>query len=296
MPTSKPFSLVRGRRIRVTKTDACGDPVLGPTSVVVSEGFISVGLTANQEEGETISVTNAAGNVCILDEPSPKFLNYTVEVAFCGVNPDLIHLMTGQPLVMNAAGTEAVGFGVDTTVDLALQGFALEMWSNVPAGLCDPGSGVSYGYFLLPFLKGGVLGDFTIENAAVNFTLTGASTKDGNTWGVGPYDVTRDETGSPGPLNEAIPSTRHLHMELVTVAPPEAEDGATALGVPATSATAGTPGSYLPANSYAPADITDAAGLTADPTTDWTTGQYVVLRDGSSMNWNGTAWVAGVSA
>jgi hypothetical protein len=60
MPTSKTFSLVRGRRIRVTKTDACGDPVLGPTSVVVSEGFISVGLTANQEEGETISVATSA--------------------------------------------------------------------------------------------------------------------------------------------------------------------------------------------------------------------------------------------
>lgn len=296
MPTSKTFSLVRGRRIRVTKTDACGDPVLGPTSVVTSEGFISVGLTANQEEGETISVTNAAGNVCILDEPSPKFLNYGVEVAFCGVNPDLIHLMTGQPLVMNAAGTEAVGFGVDTTVDLALQGFALEMWSNVPAGICDGNTGVSYGYFLLPFVKGGVLGDFTIENAAINFTLTGATTKDGNEWGVGPYDVTRDETGVAGPLNEAIPATRHLHMELVTVAPPEAVEGATALGEPATSATAGTPGTYVPANSYGPEDLADAVTLTADPATDWTTGQYITLRDGSNANWNGTAWVAGVHA
>lgn len=290
------FSLVRGRRMRVTRTDGCGDPVLGPDSVVTSEGFISVGLTANQEEGETISVTNAAGNVCILDEPTPKFLNYGVTVAFCGVNPELINLMTGQPLVMNDAGDEAVGFGVDTTVDLTASGFALEVWSNVPVGACEGNVTAQYGYFLLPFLKGGVLGDFSIENAAINFTLTGAVTKDGNEWGVGPYDVTRNTAGVAGPLNEAIPSTRHLHMELVSVAPPAAAEGSTALGVPATSAVAGTPGSYLPTNSYAPANLAGATGLTASPTTDWTIGQHVVLRDGSNMNWNGTAWVAGVSA
>ena len=35
------------------------------------------------------------------------------------------------------------------------------------------------------------------------------------------------------------------------------------------------------------------AGLTASPTTAWTTGQYVLLRDGSMAHWAGTAWVAG---
>ena len=289
------ISLVRGRRLRVTKSDGCGNLVLGPDSVVVTEGFISVGFTANQSEGETISVTNAAGNVCILDEPAPKFLNYSVTVNFCGVNPELVNLMTGNPLVMDAAGTGVVGFGVDSTVDISASGFAMELWSNVPAGVCEGGQ-TSYGYLLFPFLTGGTLGDFTVENAALNFTMSGATTKDGNTWGVGPYDVTRDVGGVAGPLNVAIPSTRHLHMELVTVAPPEAQESAFALGVPATSAVAGTPGTYLPANSYAPANLADATGLTASPTTDWTTGQYVTLRDGSTMNWNGTAWVAGVSS
>lgn len=291
------FSLVRGRVLRVTRLDGCGRTVLGPDSVVTSTGFISVALTANQNEGEPISQTNANGDLCILDEPAPKFLNYGVAVNFCGVNPDLIRLMTGQEMVMSAGGTpEGVGFRVNSKVDLSLSGFALEMWSNVPVGACDESGETSYGYFLLPFVKGGVLGDFTIENAAVNFTLTGASTKDGNEWGAGPFSVTRNASSVPGPLNDPLDPYDHLHMELVTVAPPEAQDSAFALGVPATGATAGIPGSFTPTNSYGPANLAGMSGVTASPATDWTVGQHVVLRDGSLANWTGSAWAAGASA
>src|SRR3982750_3549565 len=127
---TKKFALVRGRALRVTRLDGCGSVVLGPDSKVSTEGFISVGLTANTEEGETISVTNAAGNVCILDQPAPKFTGYGIAVSFCGVDPDLFSLMTGQPLVFSADGTDVVGFGVDSDVNLDGTGFAMEMWSN----------------------------------------------------------------------------------------------------------------------------------------------------------------------
>jgi hypothetical protein len=293
---SKKFSLVRGRAMRATRLDGCGRVALGPDSTITTEGFISVGLTANNEEGETISVTNAAGRICILDEPSPTFTGYTIEIAFCGVDPELFSMLSGQPLVLNAAGTEAVGFGVDSDVDVNDSGFALELWSSVPVAACDASGDASYGYLLIPFVKGGTLGDLTVENGAINFTLSGASSKDGNEWGVGPYDVVRDEGGLPGPLNVAIPSTRHLHVEVTTVAPPTfTEDGAVALGVPATEATAGSPAALTPANSYPPESIEDADTLTATPATAWTAGQYVRLRDGSTAHWDGTQWVAGVA-
>lgn len=290
------FSLVRGRALRATRLNGCGAVVLGPDSVVTTDGFISVGLTANTEEGETISVTNAAGKICILDEPTPKFTGYSITVAFCGVDPELFALMTGQPVVLNAAGDEVVGFAIDDDISLDDSGFALELWSNVPVAACDATGSASYGYMLLPFIKGGVLGDFSVENGAVNFTLSGATTKTGNEWGVGPYDVVRDETGVPGPLNAAIPTTRHLHTEVTTVPPPDVEvEGSTALGVPATGATAGSPAILTPDNSYAPADFADVDSLTADPLTAWTAGQYVLLRDDSTAHWDGAAWVAGVA-
>lgn len=294
--TSKSFALVRGRVLRVTRLDGCGAVVLGPDSKVVSKGFISVSLTANTEAGTAISVTNANNEVCILDEPAPSFTGYGVEIAFCGVNPDLVRLMTGQKMVMDGAGTMGVGFRMNTRIDLSASGFALEMWSSVPSGACDPVLGQSYGYFLLPFLKGGVLGDFSVANDAVNFTLTGALTKDGNAWGVGSYNVTKTAGGVAGPLNLTMDPNDHLHMELVTLAPPTDVPGATAVGVPATSAVAGVPGTTLPANSYAPASFATIGALTASPATNWTTGQYIRLRDGTNANWNGTAWVAGIHA
>lgn len=287
------FALVRGRAFRVTKLDGCGGVVLGPDSVVSTEGVISVSLAARNEEGETISVTNAAGKVCILDQAIPKFVGWTIGVNFCGVDPSLFSLMTGQPVVLNAAGDKIVGMGIDSDVNVDASGFALEMWSNVPVAACDATGLASYGYLLVPFSKGGTLGDLTVENGAINFSLAGATSRDGNAWGAGPFSVVRNEAGNPGPLNDPIPSKRHLHMEVTTVPPPTVGVGTTAVGVPATGAVAGTPGTLTPTNSYPPASLASIGSLTASPTTAWTVGQRIVLRDGSTAHWTGTAWAAG---
>lgn len=64
----------------------------------------------------------------------------------------------------------------------------------------------------------------------------------------------------------------------------------------ASGATAGTPGDFTPEGSHAPYDLAGLGGVTADPDTAWTTGQHVVLGDGSQAHWNGTAWAAGAAA
>lgn len=294
--TSKCFSLVRGKAMRVTALDGCGNPVLGPDSVAISKGFIQVALTAQIDTGTEINVTNANGDSCVKDTPAPKFTGYTVEVQFCGVNPDLIRLMSGQAMVTDSQTTpQGVGFRMNSDLDLGDLGFALELWSDVPGQDCQGGTNKNYGYFLIPFLQGGVIGDFTVQNDAINFTLSNAATKVGSGWGVGPYNVTRDNSGIAVPLKDEILSGDHLHVEVVTVAPPTAICGATALGVAATGATAGSPGTTTPANSYAPANLAGLTGVTASPNTAWTTGQYITLRDGSLAHWTGSAWAAGAA-
>jgi hypothetical protein len=288
------FSLIRGRVMRVTKLDACGDKILGPDSVVVTDGFISIQMSAQTTTGTAITVTNANGKDCVSDTPAPLFTGYAITAAFCGVEPVLFSMMTGQPVVYAADGTTVVGFEETTDVDLDGFGFAIETWSAVPKGSCEAGS-VQYGYFLLPFIKGGVFSDSTIQNDAVDFGIQGALTKDGQGWGVGPYDVVLDETSAPGPLNVALAANAHRHLELTTVAPPTAADGASALGVPATGATAGIPATTTPTNSYAPLDLAGATGLTASPSTAWTTGQYLLTRSGAKIHWSGTAWAAGAA-
>jgi hypothetical protein len=290
----KCFPLVRGRIMRVTRLDACGRIAPSGCSAIATKGFVSVALTANVTESDEIAVQNAAGENCVYEPSSPTLNGYGVQVTFCDVNPELYAMMTNQSVVFDGLGI-AVGFRVNTGVDVKGAGFALEVWSNVPGVVCDdPNAGGSYGYTLLPFISGGVLGDFTIENGAVTFVLQNAATKDGTGWGVGPYDVVPDATGTASPLLLAMDPKDHLHVQYTTIAPPEPSCDCTASGPPATTATAGNPGTWGPADSYPPANLTALQGssITADPTTAWTAGQHVVLGDGSKARWTGTAWAA----
>lgn len=289
------FSMVRGRVMRATRLTGCGTIDSTGCSNIVTEGFVSVAFTANVDAGTDISVTNAGGKVCVQDKASAHLTDYGLVITFCEVNPDLYAMLTGQTTVFDSAGT-AVGFRVSTAVGSADSGFALEVWSNVPGAVCTDPTTQTYGYTLVPFVQGGVLGDFTLENNAVTFTIQGASTKDGSAWGVGPYNVVRGAGGTPGKLATAIGTKDHLHVQLTTLPPPNPGCACNPSGPKSTSATAGTPGTYTPTDSYPPPNFAALATwpLTASPATNWTVGQYIVLDDNTNAYWNGTAWVAGI--
>jgi len=65
-------------------------------------------------------------------------------------------------------------------------------------------------------------------------------------------------------------------------------------GPASTGATAGIPGAWTPTNSDRPNRFQDMNTITASPATAWTTGQYIVLGDGSKAYWGGAAWTAGI--
>lgn len=221
---TKTLSMVRGRVVRLTRLDGCGRPVYGDSSVATSEGFISVAMTTNVEEGEAINVTNAAGKTCVREAAVPTFTGITSVITFCEVDPELFSLATGHPLVLDAAGN-AVGFDETTETDAAAQGFALEVWAGAPTEACSENAQGTFGYLLLPYIQGGVVGDVTVENAAVSFTISNATTKDGNGWGRGPYNVMLDGSGNPATLPTALGAKVHRRTLLVEVAPPEGTAG-----------------------------------------------------------------------
>jgi|SRR5262245_13048955 len=66
-----------------------------------------------------------------------------------------------------------------------------------------------------------------------------------------------------------------------------------AWGAVATGAGPSVLGGFTPAGAVAPANLAAMTGITATPATAWTTGQFVLLGDGTKAHWNGTAWVAG---
>ena len=227
MPT-KCYAQVRGSVIRVTRLDACGNPDPGLSAVVVSKRISTVTIDEVTDEGTNIRERNFGDELCIVDDSNTSIVGYTADVALCGVDPDLISLMTGQPVVRNAAD-DIVGFDANTDIDLDSFGFAIEVWSRIANSACDPSGFRPWGYTVFPFLKGGRLGGFSFENGAVQFTISGAQTKDGNGWGVGPFDVDRDELSAPSPLVTPLGERTHFRNILVTLDPPAAACGAFAL-------------------------------------------------------------------
>jgi hypothetical protein len=225
------FAPIRGRRMRLTRTDECGAPVVGPATTGVSKGFVSVGMALQYEDGETIRVTNAGGEYEVNELPDAQLVGVEATIAFTGVQPDYAAMITNLPTVLDFQAA-AVGLSADGGVPV-VGGYGLEVWTDLAgAGACA-GGGRSYGYLLLPYLRGGKIQDFTIENGAASFGVVSTS-REGSLWGKGPYNV--QESGAAvngvypaGKLLEAVGSRNHFKLFQTRIAPPAVFDGLAAL-------------------------------------------------------------------
>ena len=218
MPTHC-FIPVLGKRLRVTELDICGAPVAGTGQYIATDGFITTTLSSEVEDGTEIIVKKASGALCVNEKMADSFKRFTVEIEFCGVNPSLLSMVSNAVPYEDYAG-DVAGFTVaEGEINKA---FAMELWTGLSGQACLPGNtGEASGYILLPFVQAGVLGDITIDGEnAVTFSLTGSATKGGNSWGVGPYNVLKNESGVAKPLPTALDPYDHLLLIDTALAPP----------------------------------------------------------------------------
>jgi hypothetical protein len=217
--TTHCFIPMLGKRLRATGLDVCGAVVPGEAEEVSTDGFITVNLSSEIEDGTEIILKKASGALCVNEKRADSFKRFTVEIEFCGVNPSLLALVSNAEPYEDYAG-DIAGFTVpEGEIDKA---FSLELWTGLSGQSCLPGqTGEASGYMLLPYVQSGVLGDITIDGEnAVTFSITGAATKGGNAWGVGPYNVMLDETGAAMPLPTALDPFDHLLLVDTALAPP----------------------------------------------------------------------------
>lgn len=219
------FIPVLGKRLRITRLDNCGNPpdASDEDAFIATDGFINVALSAEVEDGTEILVRNAQGNICVNERMANSFKRFNVTIEFCGVNPSLLAMVTNAETYLDYA-QDVAGF---TVPEGAIEkDFALELWTGLSGQACEPGAEEASGYLLLPFVRGGTLGDLTIDGEnAVTFTLNGAYTKGGNAWGAGPYEVVMDGDGgsmTPAVLPTPLDPLDHLLLIDTALAPPPA--------------------------------------------------------------------------
>lgn len=190
-------TFLRGRAMRVTRTDNCGRVVYGVYNQAVSEGIVNTTFTPRTVDTDEINVPNFAGDRCVYEASTTTLAGYDVEIEFCAVDFEMFEIITKQTLVFNAFGNVS-GIEADTKISLDEEGFALETWIGAQGSdIClNPNARGEWGYTLLPRVHGGIIGDISIANDAINFTITGAGTREGNFWGTGPYAVELSNAGT----------------------------------------------------------------------------------------------------
>lgn len=223
-------SVVRAPAIRVTRLGPCGEL---PTSAsngcdfAVSRSFTEITLNKTRQERQDAFVLNANGDSCV-DKPKSPFLRwYDTTITFCNVDPELFNIVSAEPLILNdEASPKAVGW-YTLPDSAAASNFALEFWTGTEDEGCS-GTSTVYGYGWLPRVTQGEIGNVTINNGAVTFTVTGIS-RGANQWGEGPYNVLINETGPnagfPANLLAPMPAAAHKGFMWTELGPPPAVCG-----------------------------------------------------------------------
>lgn len=215
---TKKLTTVRGKRFRVTKLDECGR-VTSQSTFVVDDGFVSVSISAETEDGAEVLSKKFTGEMCVNERGNDTLKYLTLEAEFCGVHPDVLESLANVKPYQDYKGDTA---GFTVAEGTLANTFALEIWTGLTGQACGANENeVASGYFLLPFVVGGALSGVEWSNEdPVTFSMEGARTKGGNSWATGPYKVMHN-SGTPAKLPEALDPLDHLLVVETTVRPPE---------------------------------------------------------------------------
>ena len=164
-------SSVGGLAIRLTRLDANGNLVVGPSASYVTKKFVSLGYTPEYEDGEEFTTKAADGTVCASWKTPRTLKRVTLSIALCDPDPEFTQKISGGQLY-TAAGLSKGWAAPEVGVDPTPNGVAIEVWSravkNGTSTSTDP-----YWHWLVPkaFLR--QTGDRVIQEGVLATEFSG---------------------------------------------------------------------------------------------------------------------------
>ena len=205
---TKILKSIKGKTVRLTRLDECGEVVEGSCSTLVADCFVSVTLTGEYEAGDEYIQKNAWGELCINDKDPDVLKRVNVSIVFAEINPDALDILVAANPVVSGGNTIGASIGTEANEN----SFALEVWTKKAGQDCVGGT-IEYGYFLLPFVKNGKIdGDLAIENGALTVTVMGEAFPATAAWGTSPY--------TPNPFVQPFPTGDVWGVVVTTAQPP----------------------------------------------------------------------------
>lgn len=210
---AKCVAVIKAENFRLIKLDSCGLPVSGAGSaVVVSDGFVQIGVTPNYVDGQTFQQKKANGAMCVNEQDPSELVNVDLEIQLCTMNPDAIAIITGERLLTSGGAT---GTGVAYGEGPLTARFSLETWQPTTGDdACSPGGLPQYMYWLFGNTGNAKVNGFTFANDVFTYSLKAQTKRWNPLW---PTKIGALTTGLNG---DTIQSGEHWLHNVTTVAPP----------------------------------------------------------------------------
>jgi hypothetical protein len=207
---------IKGKVIRVIKTDTCGAPISGGSSAqIVSNSFVSVAMAPQIEDGTEFFVRTADGTPCVNDKDAPILKRMQLTVILCSIDPDMTPLILSARELTTTAPVSGTGFALQEGAPTAH--FSFETWQTVAgAGACAPGGAQYFVYHAWPHCKNPQIQDYTVENGVSQLQFLCETIAPSTNWLAG-----QTWLGT----NNPIQSLDHWLWNLTTNAPPTAGVG-----------------------------------------------------------------------
>lgn len=216
--TAQCISPIQGTRARIMRLDSCAAPVTGAGSLIVFDGFVSVAVSPQYEDGVEYTKKQANGVKCVNRKGNDQFSRDQLTIEFCAIDPDAVVITTGQSIVVS--GATGTGFWVKEGEVSAR--WSLEIW-QADSETCT-GASPRYAYWVWPHLAAGRLNDFTVEDDVISWQITASSAAGSTSFNV---------PGTSKPIPFPLPTGAHRGFNINTVPPPTATGcGAQSLSIP----------------------------------------------------------------
>jgi hypothetical protein len=168
----KPVASVAGVSLRVTRLDADGNLLNGPTDSYLTTAFTRVSFTPEYEDGDEITEKAADGTVCVSFKAPDTLKRMNMEIAICDPDPEITALMSGGLILSGPDGGNEVAKGwasAQVGEDPSGNGVAVEVWSKA----IDNGKESKFFHWVFPYVKTRLSGDRVIENGLLATSFEG---------------------------------------------------------------------------------------------------------------------------
>lgn len=214
---TKCYTPIKGRVLRVTLLDTCGNVVTGASGAqIVASGFTQVSSSAQYDTGDRTVNRTADDELCVNDKVPDILTNFELDMMFCLFDPGLVaNTVSPARLLTYSEGPTGTGFAL--AEGAATTHWSLEVWQRVSGRqACTSGGLPQWVYNAWPHLSDGKIGDYLISSAPSVLEIQANSLAVSPLWTIG------DAWLGAGAVS-VVPD--HWFQNLTTVTPPTAACG-----------------------------------------------------------------------